>query len=53
MPVVLAGAQGGLGQWSWPALAAVYVLVVTPGLVAFTFAQRLFFKGLAEGVVKG
>lgn len=53
MPVVLAGAQGGLGQWSWPALAAVYVLVVTPGLVAFTFAQKLFFKGLAEGVVKG
>ena len=53
MPVVLAGAQGGLGQWSWPALAAVYVLVVTPGLIAFTFAQKLFFKGLAEGVVKG
>jgi ABC-type glycerol-3-phosphate transport system permease component len=53
MPVVLAGAQGGLGQWSWPALAAVYVLVVTPGLVAFTFAQKLFFKGLMEGVTKG
>jgi ABC-type glycerol-3-phosphate transport system permease component len=53
MPVVLAGAQGGLGQWSWPALAAVYVLVVTPGLVAFTLAQKLFFKGLMEGVVKG
>ena len=53
MPVVLAGAQGGLGQWSWPALAAVYVLVVTPGIIAFTFAQKLFFKGLAEGVVKG
>ena len=53
MPVVLAGAQGGLGQWSWPALAAVYVLVVTPGLIAFTFAQKLFFKGLMEGVVKG
>jgi ABC-type glycerol-3-phosphate transport system permease component len=53
MPVVLAGAQGGLGQWSWPALAAVYVLVVMPGLVAFTFAQKLFFKGLMEGVVKG
>ena len=53
MPVVLAGAQGGLGQWSWPALAAVYVLVVTPGLLAFTFAQKLFFKGLTEGVVKG
>ena len=53
MPVVLAGAQGGLGQWSWPALAAVYVIVVTPGIVAFTFAQKLFFKGLMEGVVKG
>jgi ABC-type glycerol-3-phosphate transport system permease component len=53
MPVVLAGAQGGLGQWTWPNLAAVYVIVVTPGIIAFTFAQRLFFKGLAEGVVKG
>jgi ABC-type glycerol-3-phosphate transport system permease component len=53
MPVVLAAAQGGLGQWSWPNLAAVYVIVVTPGIVAFTFAQKLFFKGLMEGVVKG
>lgn len=53
MPVVLAGAQGGLGQWTWPALAAVYVLVVTPGILAFAFAQKLFFKGLMEGVMKG
>ena len=53
MPVVLAGAQGGLGQWSWPNLAAVYVIVVTPGIIAFTLAQKLFFKGLMEGVVKG
>ena len=53
MPVVLAAAQGGLGQWAWPALAAVYVIVVTPGIIAFTFAQKLFFKGLMEGVVKG
>ncbi|MBN9508720.1 MAG: carbohydrate ABC transporter permease [Alphaproteobacteria bacterium] len=53
MPVVLAGAQGGLGQWSWPNLAAVYVIVVTPGILAFSFAQKLFFKGLTEGVVKG
>ena len=53
MAVVLAGAQGGLGQWSWPALAAVYVIVVIPGIVAFTFAQRLFFKGLMEGMLKG
>jgi ABC-type glycerol-3-phosphate transport system permease component len=53
MAVMLAAAQGGLGQWSWPALAAVYVLVVAPGIVAFAFAQKLFFKGLAEGMVKG
>ena len=53
MPVVLASAQGGLGQWTWPNLAAVYMIVVTPGILAFAFAQKLFFKGLAEGVVKG
>ena len=53
MPVVLAAAQGGQGQWAWPNLAAVYVIVVMPGIIAFTFAQKLFFKGLAEGVVKG
>ena len=53
MPVVLAAAQGGQGQWAWPNLAAVYVIVVTPGIIAFTFAQRLFFKGLMEGALKG
>ena len=53
MPVVLAAAQGGQGQWAWPNLAAVYVIVVAPGIVAFTFAQRLFFKGLLEGALKG
>jgi ABC-type glycerol-3-phosphate transport system permease component len=53
MPVVLAAAQGGQGQWSWPNLAAVYVIVVLPGIIAFTFAQKLFFKGLLEGALKG
>ncbi len=53
MPVVLAAAQGGQGYWAWPNLAAVYVIVVTPGIVAFTFAQKLFFKGLMEGALKG
>jgi ABC-type glycerol-3-phosphate transport system permease component len=53
MPVVLAAAQGGQGQWAWPNLAAVYVIVVTPGILAFTFAQKLFFKGLMEGALKG
>jgi ABC-type glycerol-3-phosphate transport system permease component len=53
MPVVLAAAQGGQGQWAWPNLAAVYVIVVTPGILAFTFAQKFFFKGLMEGALKG
>src|SRR5262245_7177757 len=52
MPVVLAAAQGGQGQWAWPNLAAVYIIVVMPGILAFTFAQRLFFKGLMEGALK-
>ena len=47
-----AAAQGGMGQWAWPRIAAVYVIVVTPGILAFAFAQRLFFKGLMEGVLK-
>lgn len=52
MPVVLAAAQGGQGHWAWPNLAAVYIIVLTPGIIAFAFAQKLFFKGLAEGVTK-
>jgi ABC-type glycerol-3-phosphate transport system permease component len=52
MPVVLAAAQGGMGQWAWPRIAAVYVIVVVPGIVAFAFAQKLFFKGLMEGALK-
>src|SRR5580692_9259954 len=52
MPVVLAAAQSGQGQWSWPNIAAVYMIVVAPGIVAFSFAQKLFFKGLMEGALK-
>ena len=52
MPVVLASASGGMGQWAWPRIAAVYMIVVTPGLIAFAFAQRLFFRGLMEGALK-
>jgi ABC-type glycerol-3-phosphate transport system permease component len=52
MPVVLASASGGMGQWAWPRIAAVYVIVITPGIIAFALAQRLFFKGLMEGALK-
>ena len=52
MPVVLASAAGGRGQWAWPRIAAVYVIVVVPGIVAFVLAQRLFFKGFLEGALR-
>ena len=52
LPVVLAAAHGGMGQWAWPRIAAVYVIAITPGIVAFGFAQRLFFQGLMEGALK-
>jgi ABC-type glycerol-3-phosphate transport system permease component len=52
MPVVLASAAGGMGQWAWPRIAAVYVIVVAPGIAIFALLQRLYLKGLTEGAVK-
>lgn len=52
LPVVLAGVAGGFGQWAWPRLAAVYVLAITPGIIAFAVAQRWYMKGLQEGALK-
>ena len=52
LPVVLATASGGMGAWAWPRLAAVYVMAITPGLVAFAIAQRWYMKGLQEGALK-
>jgi ABC-type glycerol-3-phosphate transport system permease component len=52
LPVVLATASGGMGAWAWPRLAAVYVMAITPGLIAFGIAQRWYMKGLQEGALK-
>jgi ABC-type glycerol-3-phosphate transport system permease component len=52
LPVVLASASGGMGAWVWPRLAAVYVMAITPGLIAFGIAQRWYMKGLQEGALK-
>jgi len=52
LPVVLATASGGMGAWVWPRLAAVYIMAITPGLVAFAIAQRWYMKGLQEGALK-
>jgi ABC-type glycerol-3-phosphate transport system permease component len=53
LPVVIAAALGGMGQWSWPNIAAVYVIAILPGLFAFAFAQRWYMRGLQEGALKG
>lgn len=53
LPVVLATAAGGMGAWVWPRLAAVYVMAILPGLIAFGIAQRWYMKGLQEGALKG
>jgi ABC-type glycerol-3-phosphate transport system permease component len=52
LPVVLAGAFGGMGQWAWPRIAAVYVIAIAPGLAAFGLAQRWYMQGLQEGALK-
>lgn len=52
LPVVLAGATGGMGQWAWPNIAAVYIMAITPALVAFAIAQRWYMRGLQEGALK-
>ncbi|MGC8880447.1 MAG: carbohydrate ABC transporter permease, partial [Anaerolineae bacterium] len=52
LPVALATAMGGFGEWVWPALAAVYVMAIAPGITAFAIAQRWYMKGLQEGALK-
>lgn len=52
MPVVLATTFGGFGEWQWPRIAAVYLLAILPGIIAFAFAQRWYMKGLQEGALK-
>jgi ABC-type glycerol-3-phosphate transport system permease component len=52
LPVVLATSSSGMGAWVWPRLAAVYVMAILPGLLAFGIAQRWYMKGLQEGALK-
>jgi len=52
MPVVLASAFGGMGEWSWSRIAAVYVMAIAPGLIGFAIGQRWYMKGLQEGALK-
>jgi ABC-type glycerol-3-phosphate transport system permease component len=53
LTVVMAAANAGFGQWLWPNMAAMYIIAILPGLVAFAFAQRWYIRGLQEGALKG
>ena len=52
LPVVLATTFGGFGEWAYPRIAAVYIMAIVPGLLAFIFFQRWYMKGLTEGALK-
>ena len=53
LTVVLASANAGFGQWLWPTMAAMFVIAILPGLIAFIFVQRWYMRGLQEGALKG
>jgi ABC-type glycerol-3-phosphate transport system permease component len=53
LTVVIASANAGFGQWEWPKIAAIYVVGILPGLVAFAVVQRWYMRGLQEGALKG
>ncbi|MBA3428232.1 MAG: carbohydrate ABC transporter permease, partial [Actinobacteria bacterium] len=53
LTVVMASANAGFGQWLWPTMAAMYVVAILPGLIAFILVQRWYMRGLQEGALKG
>lgn len=52
LPVVLATTFGGFGEWAYPRVAAIYIMAILPGLLAFIIFQRWYMKGLTEGALK-
>jgi ABC-type glycerol-3-phosphate transport system permease component len=51
-PVVLASTFTSFGEWAFPRVAAMYVMAIAPGIIAFAFLQRWYMKGLQEGALK-
>lgn len=51
-PVVLATTFGGFGEWAYPRVAAMYIMAIIPGILAFAVLQRWYMKGLQEGALK-
>jgi multiple sugar transport system permease protein len=53
LTVVIASANAGFGQLVWPDIAAIFVVAILPGLLAFVLVQRWYLRGLQEGALKG
>jgi ABC-type glycerol-3-phosphate transport system permease component len=53
LTVVIASANAGFGQWLWPTMAAMFVVAVLPGLIAFIIVNRWYMRGLQDGALKG
>jgi ABC-type glycerol-3-phosphate transport system permease component len=53
LPVQLATVTGGIAEWSWPRIAAVYVMAVLPALILFTVLSRRYMDSVLEGASKG
>jgi len=53
LTVVIASANAGFGQWLWPTMAAMFVVAILPGLIAFIIVNRWYMRGLQEGALKG
>lgn len=53
LPVQLATVTGGIGEWSWPRIAAVYVMAVLPVIALFVLLSRRYTESVLEGATKG
>lgn len=52
MPIIIASATGGIGQWAWPRIAAVYVSTIAPAFVLFALLHNRIMDGIQEGALK-
>jgi ABC-type glycerol-3-phosphate transport system permease component len=52
LPLVLATATGGMGQWAWPRIAAVYITAIVPAFIVFAMVQRQYLEGIQQGALK-
>jgi len=51
-PVALTSTFSSFGEWAYPRVAAMYIMAIAPGIIAFAFLQRWYMKGLQEGALK-